>query len=240
MNYRQVSCESSGQFDSEAYRIFFFKDTQRISPWHDIPYKSVGSHTKRGEYTCVIEIPKETEHKLEMCKKDPLNPIRHDLTRDGDLRKYPYPIRWNYGFIPQTWEDPSFMEKDVENLYGDDDPIDVVEIGSVIHNSGDIVRVKVLGAFSMIDDGELDWKIVVVDSSDPIASLIDSDEDVETYIDASTLHDIKEWFRNYKKTTARIPTRFGHQEMFVNIQTAIDAIETTHIHWKQKYEIVKD
>ena len=42
---------------------------------------------------------------------------------------------------------------------GDNDPLDVVEIGGKAHATGEIVRVKPLGVYAMIDDGELDWKV---------------------------------------------------------------------------------
>ena len=43
--------------------------------------------------------------------------------------------------------------------FGDDDPIDVVEIGSKAISMGSVVEVKPLGVLAMIDDGELDWKV---------------------------------------------------------------------------------
>ena len=43
--------------------------------------------------------------------------------------------------------------------FGDDDPIDVVEIGSKAIAMGSVVEVKPLGVIAMIDDGELDWKV---------------------------------------------------------------------------------
>ncbi len=33
-----------------------------------------------------------------------------------------YNINWNYGLLPQTWEDPSLANKDVEGAFGDNDP----------------------------------------------------------------------------------------------------------------------
>jgi inorganic pyrophosphatase len=33
-----------------------------------------------------------------------------------------YNINWNYGLLPQTWEDPSHSNSDVENAFGDNDP----------------------------------------------------------------------------------------------------------------------
>jgi hypothetical protein len=38
-------------------------------------------------------------------------------------------INCNSGFLCQTWEDPSCSNPDVENAFGDNDPVDVVEIG---------------------------------------------------------------------------------------------------------------
>lgn len=42
---------------------------------------------------------------------------------------------------------------------GDNDPVDVVEIGSSTHRSGGVYKIKPLGVYAMIDDGELDWKV---------------------------------------------------------------------------------
>jgi inorganic pyrophosphatase len=33
-----------------------------------------------------------------------------------------YNINWNYGLLPQTWEDPTHSNPDIENTYGDNDP----------------------------------------------------------------------------------------------------------------------
>lgn len=48
----------------------------------------------------------------------------------------------NYGCLPQTWEDPS-VKQTPEQLAGDNDPVDVVEIGERILAVGEIVEVKV-------------------------------------------------------------------------------------------------
>ena len=51
------------------------------------------------------------------------------------------------------------MEHPELKCFGDDDPIDVVEIGSKAISMGSVVEVKPLGVIAMIDDGELDWKV---------------------------------------------------------------------------------
>lgn len=38
---------------------------------------------------------------------------------DGGIR---HNMNWNYGLLPQTWEDPQVLNRDVENARGDNDP----------------------------------------------------------------------------------------------------------------------
>lgn len=64
-------------------------------------------------------------------------------------------------------------------LQGDNDPVDVVEIGSQQLQQGGVYKVKPLGVLAMIDDGELDWKVLAISVDDPKASLVNDVEDVE-------------------------------------------------------------
>lgn len=43
------------------------------------------------------------------------NPIKQDIKK-GKLRFYPYNINWNYGMLPQTWEDPSHTNEDLGGI----------------------------------------------------------------------------------------------------------------------------
>lgn len=70
------------------------------------------------------------------------------------------------------------MNPDV-NCKGDNDPVDVVEIGSKALPTGTVTKVKVLGILAMIDDGELDWKVIAIDAADPLASSLNDIVDVE-------------------------------------------------------------
>ena len=58
---------------------------------------------------------------------------------------------WNYGALPQTWEDPEHTDP-ATNCKGDNDPIDVCEIGTRVQSRGAVIQVKVLGVFAMIDE----------------------------------------------------------------------------------------
>lgn len=67
----------------------------------------------------------------------------------------------------QTWEDPSFISPHT-NRKGDNDPIDVIEIGSSVGTVGQIKQVKILGIIGLLDQDETDWKVVVIDANDPL------------------------------------------------------------------------
>ncbi|XP_028077567.1 soluble inorganic pyrophosphatase 6, chloroplastic-like [Camellia sinensis] len=80
------------------------------------------------------------------------------------------------------WEDPSFANSEVEGALGDNDPVDVVEIGQTRGKIGQIMKVKPLVALAMLDEGELDWKIVAISLDDPRASLVNDIDDVEKHL----------------------------------------------------------
>merc|ERR1712078_492952 len=144
----------------------------KFAPWHDIPLKNAD-----GTVNFICEIPKETSAKMEVATDEPKNPIKQD-TKKGKLRFYPYNINWNYGLIPQTWEDPGVENADLK-VMGDNDPVDVVEIGSATLEMGGVYPVKIVGVLAMIDDGELDWKMIAVNSKDPKFASVNDVADVE-------------------------------------------------------------
>jgi hypothetical protein len=55
---------------------------------------------------------------------------------------------------------------------GDNDPVDVVEIGSQRCEMGGVYAVKPLGVYAMVDDGEVDWKVVCIRADDPKAGAV--------------------------------------------------------------------
>ena len=57
-----------------------------------------------------------------------MNPIKQDV-KNGLLREYKWgDMLFNYGCFPQTWEDPKVLSEET-GFPGDNDPIDVIEIG---------------------------------------------------------------------------------------------------------------
>ena len=44
---------------------------------------------------------------------------------------------------------------------------------------GTVLKVKVLGVFAMIDEGETDWKVMAIDVNDPLAENLNDIQDVD-------------------------------------------------------------
>ena len=74
--------------------------------------------------------------KYEIATDEVGTPIKQD-EKKGKLREFKKgDIFFNYGCFPQTWEDPTFIHPDAEGCRGDNDPVDVCEIGSRIIQPG--------------------------------------------------------------------------------------------------------
>merc|ERR1711881_244901 len=214
------------------YRMFYKKHGKIISPFHDIPWLHSDGPDKI--YNMVVEVPRWTNAKMEIATKEVLNPIKQD-TKKGKLRYVAnsYPFKgyiWNYGAIPQTWEDPGHQDART-NCNGDNDPIDVCEIGSRVCNRGDIIQVKVLGVLAMIDEGETDWKVIAIDVTDPDADKLNDINDVET-IKPGFLDATREWFKIYKVPDGKPLNEFAFDGAYKDKKFAEKIIGETHEFWK--------
>lgn len=220
MKLEDINYRISGQRENINFRIDYFFNQKPISPWNDIPLKY------DELYTMVVEIPTFTQDKIEMSKEHLQNSLMYDL-KDGQPRKYYGPIYWNYGFIPQTWEDPQHFQF---NCGGDDDPLDIIEIGHSVLEQGSVHRVKVLGSLGMIDQGEFDWKIIAINKNDQYFNVIDDIHQIDTYY-PHTLNGIKEWFRWYKYPDKKKLNLFELDEEFQDRKFSVKIIEETHRQW---------
>lgn len=201
---------------------YIYNNSNIISPWHDISYK------ENETYNFVCEIPQLTKKKIEMCKELENNPLIHDK-KNGKLRYYSQPIYWNYGFIPQTWENPNLNKYD--GLGGDNDPIDIIEIGEKKLKTGNTYQIKILGCLGLIDNNEIDWKIIAINSEDINYKKYENIEDVPQHIQSG----IKEWFRWYKYPSDNIINKYLDNEKIHSKQFGEKIIEECHIEWKNKY-----
>ena len=218
--------ETVSTMDSMDFRIFYKKGGKTISPWHDIPLSDDGE-----TFNFVCEIPKESSAKMEVATDEATTPIKQD-TKKGALRFYPYNINWNYGLFPQTWEDPGHTNEACGGVAGDNDPVDVVEIGSKTLDMGGVYKVKVLGVYAMIDDGELDWKVICLNTSDPKAASVNTLEDVEREFPGE-LEKILVWFRDYKMPDGKPANEFGYDNKCLDKDFALDVIKETHEFWNK-------
>jgi len=168
-----------------------------LSPWHDIPLYPTKA---KRLVNFVCEIPRGATAKLEVQKKVAHNPIMQD-TKKGALRYYTYGASFfNYGMLPQTWEDPA--KAGFNNTKGDNDPLDVMEIGSRLCKVGEVRQVKVLGDLELIDQGELDHKIIVIDAADPLADSLNKASDLPKVMPGVT-EKLVEWLKMYKTTDGK-------------------------------------
>jgi len=140
---------------------------------------------------------------------------------------------WNYGALPQTWEDPAHLTVET-GTYGDKDPLDLVEISQKSIPRGSVVQVKVLGITCLIDEGETDWKILVIDVNDPEAGKYNDIEDVRTHR-PGFLELVHKWFRDYKIPDGKPANKFAFDGEFKNKEYALQVIEENHQLWKKKF-----
>jgi len=113
------------------------------------------------------------------------------------LRHYMLNPCFNYGMIPQTWENHLHKHKETD-AFGDKDPLDIVEMSPCkVVSMGQLQSVKVLGSLCLIDQGELDWKILAINEEEAKLHNIRNIEDFNRLCPGAT-KEIQQWFRMYK------------------------------------------
>lgn len=221
-----------GTPNSTNYGVYFKNnDGVVISPLHDIP---LFADEEKKIYNMVVEIPRWTNAKMEISLKEKMNPIKQDVKK-GKLRFVAncFPHKgyiWNYGAFPQTWENPDHIEPST-GCKGDNDPIDVLEIGYRIAKRGQVVQVKALGAVALIDEGETDWKILAIDINDPLAEKLNDVTDIEKWM-PGLLRATVEWFKIYKIPDGKPKNNFAFNGDAKNAEFAQEIIQDTHMFWK--------
>lgn len=144
----------------------------------------------------------------------PLTPTRHVLT------------------LPcQTWEDPNVVHPETK-AKGDNDPLDVCEIGELVGHVGQIKQVKVLGVMALLDEEETDWKVIVIDINDPLASKLNDVEDVERHL-PGLLRATNEWFRIYKIPDGKPENQFAFTGECKNKKYAMDVVRECAEAWER-------
>ncbi|XP_046740495.1 inorganic pyrophosphatase [Diprion similis] len=228
MSYTTVE---KGTPNTTNYRIYFKNDKGPVSPLHDIP---LYADEAKKIFNMVVEVPRWTNAKMEISLKETLNPIKQDVKK-GKLRFvancFPHHgYIWNYGAIPQTWENPEVLDE-ATGCKGDNDPIDVLEIGYKVAKRGEVLKVKVLGTVALIDEGETDWKILTIDINDPLADQLNDVNDIEKHF-PGLLKATIEWFKIYKIPDGKPENQFAFNGEAKPKDFALHIIDEVHQHWQ--------
>ncbi|CEO98100.1 inorganic diphosphatase [Plasmodiophora brassicae] len=230
----KIQTQQVGQPGSRRFRVkFYYKQKnnvlKQISPWHDIPLFNLGTGQHAKIFNFICEIPKWTRAKYEIATGELFNPIKQDV-KNGQLRFYKWgDMMFNYGAFPQTWEDPKLVHPDTQKS-GDNDPIDVIEIGTKQMQTGEVAPVKVLGILALIDDNETDWKVLAIQINDPLAGELNDIDDVQQKVPGA-VHAIREYLRVYKTLEGKPENSFALDEEFMPKDYAVSIIEETHNSW---------
>mmetsp|Transcript_12871 Transcript_12871/g.26095 ORF Transcript_12871/g.26095 Transcript_12871/m.26095 type:complete len:287 (-) Transcript_12871:198-1058(-) len=225
---KAAEIEIQGERDTFEFRVFF-RDEQGgyTSPWNDVP---LYANDEKTLVTMITEIPRGTTAKMEIATDEKHNPIKQDVKK-GVLRHYKYgPSLVNYGALPQTWEDPNEVNPDTQ-CGGDNDPVDVIDIGSETKEMGSIYAVKPFGVLALLDEGETDWKVLAINASDPKADLINSVEDANTHFPGA-VDEVREWFRMYKTAEGKGENQYAFDGRAMDTQYTFKVIADTHKSWK--------
>ncbi|XP_043576350.1 inorganic pyrophosphatase-like isoform X2 [Chiloscyllium plagiosum] len=137
--------------------------------------------------------------------------------------------RWTNAKM-ETWEDP-FHKDPCTDCGGDNDPIDVCDIGSRVCSCGDVIQVKVLGALALVDEGEMDWKIIAINLEDPEAQMFNDIDDVRKY-KPGYLEATLTWFKLYKVPDGKPENQLGFNGEFKDRNFALGVIKSTHQYWQ--------
>lgn len=242
---QQMELEEEGEIFTPSYRVkYFFRDLEngfrrQVSPWHDIPFavrdpvRTKPAYIAPNRFNFICEVPKWTRAKFEVATGEPYNPIKQDM-KNGIPRFYKHgDMMWNYGAFPQTWES---TEIQVEGYMGDNDPLDGVEIGMRQMRVGAVTAVKVLGILGMIDDGQMDWKVIIIAVDDPVARFIKDIEDVPKFL-PGCLDAIREFFRVYKICQGGVENKFAFNGEFKDKEYALRVMNESHHMWNNLRKI---
>lgn len=146
-----------------------------------------------GFFHAVIEIPAGTNAKYEFDAET----ITYEIDqRDGKDRIIQYlPYFGNYGFLPSTLS--------ARAKGGDGDPLDIIVLSESVPQ-GSIIPVNLLGTIKLMDNGELDYKIIAVPADEQLNVL-----KVKTLSELKSQHPsilqiMEIWLTNYDSDSLEI------------------------------------
>jgi inorganic pyrophosphatase len=237
MQRRMLSFYSTKRVGEMTYLL---EKGKEISPWHSVPLSPLSPFPpEKGNLAhvvnYVVEIPQGTQAKNEIEKGLPFNPIRQE-EKKGKKRflEFRGGVPCNYGFIPQTWEDPAHTVPSDDGLlrfHGDGDPVDVIDVSKERVEVGHVVELRVLGVLGMIDQGECDWKIIGINNADPDAHKLSDLGALQAHA-PSLINDVIDWYRLYKVPEGKGENHFLFGGKPKGRDYAVDVIRQAHDAWR--------
>jgi inorganic pyrophosphatase len=112
----------------------------------------------------------------------PTDTVKYEMDKETGYLMVDRPQKFSnivpslYGFIPQTFcgdQLAEYTKKRIgrDHLVGDGDPLDICVLTEKTINHGDLIlKAKPIGGFRMIDNDEVDDKLIAVLKDDPIYS----------------------------------------------------------------------
>jgi inorganic pyrophosphatase len=181
----------------------------RSHPWHGL---SIGEHSPEI-VNCYIEMV-------------PTDTVKYEIDKPTGILKVDRPQKYSslcptlYGFIPQTYDGDlvakhCIKKTGIETIVGDGDPLDICVLTEKVIPRGDIIlKAHPIGGFRMLDNNEVDDKIIAVMHNDFVYG---------KYQDVHELHEslierLRHYFLTYKdmpeneKCRVRITHVFGAKE----------------------------
>lgn len=167
------------------------------NPWHKVSTGEDAPCVVNG----IVEIPQNTRAKYELDKETGL--LKMDRVLFSSMY---YPA--NYGFIPQTYCD-------------DKDPLDILVLSQITIVPMCIVSARVVGVMRMLDDGEMDDKIIAVATNDmSVAHIHDISE-----LPAHFIKELRNFFEDYKKLENKTVEVEDFQDAEVARQIVLQSME---------------
>lgn len=177
------------------------KSFDESNPWHKV---SIGD--RNPEYVNgIVEIPKHTRAKYELDKESGL------LVMDRVIYSAMY-YPANYGFIPQTYCD-------------DKDPLDILILSQIAVVPMCIVSARVIGVMRMIDNGELDDKIIAVAENDQSVNRFNDINQLPNHF----MNEMKNFFEDYKK----LENKTVQVDDFQNAETAKKIVKQSMLDYNE-------
>lgn len=175
----------------------------KFNPWHDA---HIGDNAPKI-VEAIIEIPKRSKAKYELDKSTGM--LRLDRVLFSSMH---YPE--NYGFIPQTLGD-------------DNDPLDIIVLSQEKVYPMCLLEAKVIGVMRMVDDGELDDKIIAVANDDESVNHINTVDELPNHFS----EELKNFFEEYKK----LEHKSVEVEKLQSRETAFEIIESAIKEYNEKF-----